>query len=751
MSQLKQIDISNVRNEKTAFWVAGNAPTQTSYGLDIEEILLHLKALYLLTDRIVAAASYYFESETTREITTRLNRLFEGGEIIFFVDALVEDFIEHSASKIKHSPKELTSYNDKEIVKARAIELNSFGYILKRPSTSISDKIVDIWIRDISSDTPGTLGYILNQLIDNKSKREELTLKLADVATNRGAENFVWEYLYPKLRQFNLPQQFIKSCKQRLSSMYAIATAEILEVPIDQNRLAFLTPYITPESRYDSDLFLGCMEILGIKDALKRIDVNSLIQLKNSIEFIVFKEFYFLLIATVGYKKPEVEEWLIQYKELSKSYTKRGMTIDEFLLVFEKLCQSVKKPSKTYRRPLETLLHRYELTNKLSIEAFISKLTGLLEKSVISTQNTFRQIFVLGSKSERQSETPSQPFVLVMKGGGAKGLAYLGAIQVLSKYYNFNWFVGTSAGAIAAVLLAAGYTAEELEPIFKEKRFKDFMDAKVYKWIPNYLRYGGIFPAIEFNNWLEKLLNDKVAPGEGTRVRLEQINKINRCTIYASRRGLDALDFDSDKPETKKTSAVLAVRASIAIPLVFTPQTHEEQRVFDGGLRHNYPLIVFLNKYNKKENLKVIGLYLGKRVYQHKLPSIFLILDILATLLSGNDEQALIDYPKINIIIDPKPVSTLNFSLSEDAKALLIAAGRASALDFVARQADLKSKPSLDEVKEANELAESLRVKVQETYNKWYRKWIRRIIGLMLLFLLFLIAVISGLYVWFLA
>ena len=51
------------------------------------------------------------------------------------------------------------------------------------------------------------------------------------------------------------------------------------------------------------------------------------------------------------------------------------------------------------------------------------------------------------------------PFALIMKGGGIKGLAYVGAIEHLSQHHTFNWYVGTSAGAVAAVLLGAGYNA----------------------------------------------------------------------------------------------------------------------------------------------------------------------------------------------------------------------------------------------------------------------------------------------------
>src|SRR5262249_28942010 len=50
---------------------------------------------------------------------------------------------------------------------------------------------------------------------------------------------------------------------------------------------------------------------------------------------------------------------------------------------------------------------------------------------------------------------PFRPNILVMKGGGVKGIAYVGALETLEKYgYHFNHFVRTSAGAISAALLA---------------------------------------------------------------------------------------------------------------------------------------------------------------------------------------------------------------------------------------------------------------------------------------------------------
>jgi len=66
------------------------------------------------------------------------------------------------------------------------------------------------------------------------------------------------------------------------------------------------------------------------------------------------------------------------------------------------------------------------------------------------------------------------PFSIVIKGGGVKGLAFAGALLELENYFSFDTFAGTSAGAIAAVLMGAGYKPSELLDILEKKDFNEF-------------------------------------------------------------------------------------------------------------------------------------------------------------------------------------------------------------------------------------------------------------------------------------
>jgi NTE family protein len=72
---------------------------------------------------------------------------------------------------------------------------------------------------------------------------------------------------------------------------------------------------------------------------------------------------------------------------------------------------------------------------------------------------------------------------LVFEGGGAKGSVFVGALEVFSAAgLKTRRLIGTSAGAITATLLAAGYTPEEMLDAVNEKlpdgrpRFSSFMD-----------------------------------------------------------------------------------------------------------------------------------------------------------------------------------------------------------------------------------------------------------------------------------
>ncbi len=73
----------------------------------------------------------------------------------------------------------------------------------------------------------------------------------------------------------------------------------------------------------------------------------------------------------------------------------------------------------------------------------------------------------------------------VFEGGGVKGVGFVGAIAVAEER-DYQWvnIAGTSAGAIVAALLAAGYSAAEMKEIMDELDYNRLEDTSLVDRVP---------------------------------------------------------------------------------------------------------------------------------------------------------------------------------------------------------------------------------------------------------------------------
>ena len=97
----------------------------------------------------------------------------------------------------------------------------------------------------------------------------------------------------------------------------------------------------------------------------------------------------------------------------------------------------------------------------------------------------------------------------VFEGGGVRGIGLVGAVYQMERSgYTFGNVAGSSAGAIIASLLAAGYTGEEIyEEMkrvnyfkFKEKHLLDYFG--IVGKLLSILFHFGIYSADYFEQWL---------------------------------------------------------------------------------------------------------------------------------------------------------------------------------------------------------------------------------------------------------
>lgn len=284
----------------------------------------------------------------------------------------------------------------------------------------------------------------------------------------------------------------------------------------------------------------------------------------------------------------------------------------------------------------------------------------------------------------------------VFSGGGMKALAFIGAIEVLEEYnYEFVRTAGTSAGAITAALLAAGYTSRELKEIFSELDESVFIKKSLFdrifpfpKWVLFYFRLG-LYKGEKLEKWLEMHLAKK---GIHTFKDIE----IGKLKVIASNLTAgEIIVFPDDLPsygiDPNSFSVARAVRMSAGIPYFFIPDkiieaTKEKHVIVDGGLLSSFPLWVFDKDMQRKR--PILGLKLSKTLYQpieKKIDNSYDMLQaIFSTMLSAHDNLYIKKSDAQNIIFIPvHEHSITDLSLSKEEQKELIQIGRDHAEHFL--------------------------------------------------------------------
>ncbi|MDP4912649.1 MAG: patatin-like phospholipase family protein [Pseudomonadales bacterium] len=207
---------------------------------------------------------------------------------------------------------------------------------------------------------------------------------------------------------------------------------------------------------------------------------------------------------------------------------------------------------------------------------------------------------------------------LVFEGGGVKGIAYLGALDVLGSkgiLEAIERIGGTSAGAINAVLLGLGFTLKETRDILWALDFNAFMDDSwgIVHDTERLLHEFGWYKGDFFRAWIGKLIRSKTGNSESTFADLEALK---------ASRGFKSLYFMGTNlstgysevfsaAHTPRACIADAVRISMSIPLFFAARRSARGDVYvDGGMLDNYPVKLFdRQKYLATNNFTEPGYY----------------------------------------------------------------------------------------------------------------------------------------------
>ncbi len=186
---------------------------------------------------------------------------------------------------------------------------------------------------------------------------------------------------------------------------------------------------------------------------------------------------------------------------------------------------------------------------------------------------------------------------LVFEGGGVKGIAYVGAMEVLEKKQiltHIKRVGGTSAGAINAVLFALGYSNKETLAILKELNFNNFMDDSwgVARDTKRLINEFGWYKGDYFHRWISQRIQNKIGNPYATFKDLAATGK-PELYIYGTNLSTRFGEIFSNE-HTPSMRIADAVRISMSIPLFFTAFKNVRKDVYvDGGVLNNYPVKLF--------------------------------------------------------------------------------------------------------------------------------------------------------------
>jgi len=284
----------------------------------------------------------------------------------------------------------------------------------------------------------------------------------------------------------------------------------------------------------------------------------------------------------------------------------------------------------------------------------------------------------------------------VFSGGGLKGFALVGAYQVLeAESFRFKRVAGTSAGAILAAFIAAGYSGKEIQTMLEELDVPSLLDPRktffpfpFMKWV-NVYNHLGLYKGKALEKWFFHRLAAKgvYTFGDLPRDSLKLVaSDLTNGRIIVLPDDLHKYDIDANN-----FSVACALRMSCGIPFFFEPVTLKtgkgESIIVDGGVLSNFPLWIFDDKEGRKVR-PILGLKLSRRREEqcpHEIKNGLNLFEALfSTMKDAHDERYISRRHERDIIFIPvEDYSATQFDLDEDSKDTLLEIGRNRTIQFL--------------------------------------------------------------------
>lgn len=170
--------------------------------------------------------------------------------------------------------------------------------------------------------------------------------------------------------------------------------------------------------------------------------------------------------------------------------------------------------------------------------------------------------------------------ILVLGGGGVKGMAHVGAWRALCEAgIEVSEIVGTSIGALVGACIADGQSYQELTEAAKALKKADIVLLNRWAVLLNGIRQTSVFQAEPLRNYIASFI------------------KVDRLDELGMPIQVNAVDLETGDLHwfgaggRSDVSAVDAIYASCALPLFYPPAEIEGRYYVDGGVVDSLPIL----------------------------------------------------------------------------------------------------------------------------------------------------------------
>lgn len=279
---------------------------------------------------------------------------------------------------------------------------------------------------------------------------------------------------------------------------------------------------------------------------------------------------------------------------------------------------------------------------------------------------------------------------IIFAGGGIKCLAFIGALEVLDEHGHLETIkrvIGSSAGAMVAVLVSCKFNPTEIYNIISQLNFMDLLDnssvmRNVWRLIFSYGYYDS-WPIIQV---IGDALREK---GISDTITFQQVYDQFKMELVITGTCLNKRHVEYFCRKTHPDmNILLATKISASLPIFFEPVEYQGNIYTDGAVLCGMPIHVLKHVDPKLQKSVGLSVICNRNKGDMEVSNLFEFVETLMYTMSKHAEKGKLKEKYLNriVTIHTQEINTTDFSISIEKREGLIQSGREAMKDFLIKE-----------------------------------------------------------------